>query len=269
MALSDVDKLSDMTGPKSARFEHGSGSGEAQKTTSDYESKRQKDAFDLEWKRRVAELRDADLTDMGTFGRMLVVLAIVRGDYMALLVDGTEEHVVMVMFDTEYEQSRVLFDLRKMLLEGRVPSDRDMAKVPMQRMPFKCCEHAEKFNKGLVAAYGKLSDDYVKHGRNFAIFLFMAPRESNRQDSNYVGVPLPNQVEMSMNVNARSVEELRCAMCKVASSPVVEVKRCAGCRSVAYCGKTCQTAAWPTHKPDCIAIRKAREHKEATSLGNL
>lgn len=230
------------------------------------------EVFNLDWKQRVAELRDADLTDMKTFGQMLVVLALTRGDYIALLVDGTEEHVLMVMFESEYEQSRVLFDLRKMLLVGKIPSNADMEKIPLQRMPFKCCEHAEKFNKGLMATYGKLSDDYVEHKRNFAIFLFMAPRDSKRQDSNYVGVPLPNQVEVAeiqKGKGLKPVEELRCTMCKVASSPIIEVKRCGGCRSVAYCSKTCQTADWSRHKPVCVEIKKARAHAEATSLKNM
>lgn len=232
--------------------------------------------FDLDWKQRVAELRDADLTDMKTFGQVLVVLALVRGDYIALLVDGTEEHVLMVMFESEYEQSRVLFDLRKMLLVGKIPSNADMEKIPLQRMPFKCCEHAEKFNKGLLATYGKLSDDYIEHKRNFAIFLFMAPRDSKRQDSNYVGVPLPNQVEVAeiQTGNQKGgqklkVEELRCTMCKVAASPIIEVKRCGGCRSVAYCSKTCQTADWSRHKPTCLGIKKSREYAESTSLKNM
>jgi len=241
-----------------------------------YASKKDKsgasgEVFDLDWKQRVAKLRDADLTDMRTFGQMLVVLALVRGDYIALLVDGTEEHVLMVMFESEYEQSRVLFDLRKMLLAGKIPSNADMEKVPLQRMPFKCCEHAEKFNKGLLATYGRLSEDYLGAAkRNFAIFLFMAPRDSKRQDSNYVGVPLPNEVEVAEISNQKlKVEELRCTMCKVASSPIIEVKRCGGCRSVAYCSKTCQTADWSRHKPVCVQLRKAREYAESTSLKNM
>ena len=35
------------------------------------------------------------------------------------------------------------------------------------------------------------------------------------------------------------------------------VKKCVGCKSVSYCGKTCQLAHWPEHKKRCKEIRAA------------
>jgi hypothetical protein len=33
-----------------------------------------------------------------------------------------------------------------------------------------------------------------------------------------------------------------------------ELKKCARCLSVAYCGRECQTAHWPTHKVHCKKV---------------
>ena len=43
-------------------------------------------------------------------------------------------------------------------------------------------------------------------------------------------------------------------------------QRCAACRRVAYCGKTCQVGAWGEHKRDCraaVAADAAAEGKPA------
>ncbi|RPA80177.1 hypothetical protein BJ508DRAFT_377251 [Ascobolus immersus RN42] len=40
-----------------------------------------------------------------------------------------------------------------------------------------------------------------------------------------------------------------CYVCK----KIGEVKKCGRCQTAAYCSKACQKAAWPTHKPSCIA----------------
>ena len=43
-----------------------------------------------------------------------------------------------------------------------------------------------------------------------------------------------------------------CLVCgKTTSEGGVELKRCAKCRKVAYCGRACQTQSWPSHKKDC------------------
>ena len=33
---------------------------------------------------------------------------------------------------------------------------------------------------------------------------------------------------------------------------------CLGCRSVSFCGKDCQTLAWPAHKKECRRVMRER-----------
>jgi len=55
---------------------------------------------------------------------------------------------------------------------------------------------------------------------------------------------------------------LACAHCgstDAHDAAVRTLKECAGCRSVAYCSKTCQLDAWKEHKPACRAAKAARD----------
>ena len=36
----------------------------------------------------------------------------------------------------------------------------------------------------------------------------------------------------------------------------VKLSTCRTCQGVSYCGKNCQRAAWPTHRPVCEVSRK-------------
>jgi len=56
---------------------------------------------------------------------------------------------------------------------------------------------------------------------------------------------------------ARSAPQ--CAHCGQA---LAEPKLCAQCRVAAYCGKDCQTAAWPAHKQGCKAAKKPQTDVE-------
>ena len=42
---------------------------------------------------------------------------------------------------------------------------------------------------------------------------------------------------------------------------------CTSCREVRYCGAECQTAAWPSHKLICIALKKAKADMSSTKAG--
>jgi len=42
-----------------------------------------------------------------------------------------------------------------------------------------------------------------------------------------------------------------CAACGKTSSSADRLKLCSRCRSVSYCGKSCQQAHWSKHKPSC------------------
>jgi len=44
-------------------------------------------------------------------------------------------------------------------------------------------------------------------------------------------------------------------------------KICARCRSVGYCGRPCQQAAWPNHKKDCKPDTRTREAPRLQSTG--
>ena len=44
----------------------------------------------------------------------------------------------------------------------------------------------------------------------------------------------------------------RCAACGArGGAPGVKLSKCRTCQGVSYCGKDCQRAAWPTHRPVC------------------
>jgi len=63
--------------------------------------------------------------------------------------------------------------------------------------------------------------------------------------------------------SAASAPELlrRCALasCSVKEAHVSHFSKCAACKTVVYCSKTCQLADWPAHKKACKAARKAAE----------
>ena len=37
---------------------------------------------------------------------------------------------------------------------------------------------------------------------------------------------------------------------------------CARCKEVCYCGRECQRAAWPEHKPTCVVLLRDREQRD-------
>lgn len=63
------------------------------------------------------------------------------------------------------------------------------------------------------------------------------------------------------------LEGLCCARCYAAAGCWIRtpLKRCSGCKAVAYCGRACQKADFPAHRGDCRAFRK-RNDEEAARL---
>jgi len=58
------------------------------------------------------------------------------------------------------------------------------------------------------------------------------------------------------------------ASCGAKEAHVSHFSRCAACKTVVYCSKTCQTADWPDHKKACKAARKAAEAAKTAAAGN-
>jgi hypothetical protein len=156
--------------------------------------------------------------------------------------------VVLSVFETVHNQVGVLTKLRDKMLMGSAPNDDDLRCLPLKRMPIPICAQAEKYNKGLIATQQYLSKQYIDHGCNFIIFLFMSHRQSKSETTKFVAMPLTNFVEATSNL---STQELRCRNCLVAESSVVKILRCSGCRKVCYCNVSCQRQDWSRHKLEC------------------
>ena len=64
----------------------------------------------------------------------------------------------------------------------------------------------------------------------------------------------------------RTNDVKRMKQCAVCGSREGKVKRCAGCRSVYYCGRSCQKAAWPTHKNFCCPDATLPHHVQPFTI---
>lgn len=71
---------------------------------------------------------------------------------------------------------------------------------------------------------------------------------------------LPNRDKLSVELFLawsspdRFGDLAKCAHC--GKTGVENLKRCAGCRSVLYCGRDCQKSAWTSHKIECKQIKQ-------------
>jgi len=75
----------------------------------------------------------------------------------------------------------------------------------------------------------------------------------------------------SARAAASAPELLRCcalASCGAKEAHEKHFSRCAACKAVVYCSKTCQLADWPAHKKACKAARKAAEAVKSKTKGN-
>jgi hypothetical protein len=74
--------------------------------------------------------------------------------------------------------------------------------------------------------------------------------------------PPGDGTSMGSHAPARGVgrKAWACEQCGVTAEGLEKGKlqECSGCHSVRYCGKACQDANWPTHKPKCKRLQAAR-----------
>lgn len=66
----------------------------------------------------------------------------------------------------------------------------------------------------------------------------------------------PCSVSMVANIRVSKDERSSGAMCARCGSPH-DIRTCAGCSVVRYCGSECAGAAWRAHKPECRALAAA------------
>ena len=64
-------------------------------------------------------------------------------------------------------------------------------------------------------------------------------------------------------MNAAPPRHTSCATC---GRQDLRITRCAGCKSVGYCGPACQKAGWPSHKKECKRIVRAAAAEKARIL---
>ena len=57
-----------------------------------------------------------------------------------------------------------------------------------------------------------------------------------------------------------------CAACGEAASATLKLQQCNACRSVAYCGRDCQSSHWREHKRRCKAIKAERSAEVASRM---
>ena len=65
---------------------------------------------------------------------------------------------------------------------------------------------------------------------------------------------LPFTVIMAKNVDGAILD--MCGLCGVRPGGKVALKKCSGCKSVAYCSQSHQKADWAAHKNMCKLLRK-------------
>lgn len=65
------------------------------------------------------------------------------------------------------------------------------------------------------------------------------------------------RVEAAKEDEAKIYGKMVCAVCRLK-----DAKRCAGCGTVAYCSKQCQTEGWKVHKRDCRRRYKPKKEEE-------
>ncbi|PIL30605.1 hypothetical protein GSI_07306 [Ganoderma sinense ZZ0214-1] len=70
-------------------------------------------------------------------------------------------------------------------------------------------------------------------------------------------------------ISCDSISNILCHHCKKWRGEVGKLKRCAGCKVVAYCGKECQKAAWPEHRQVCRKAPPAKETGALIDFGEL
>jgi SAM-dependent methyltransferase len=67
-------------------------------------------------------------------------------------------------------------------------------------------------------------------------------------------------------VTAGPASSLQCPQCKKTAE---KLQQCSQCHFEKYCGKECQTAHWPQHKPVCFMIKQTTRDWETRNPGNV
>ncbi|KXZ47908.1 hypothetical protein GPECTOR_32g521 [Gonium pectorale] len=69
--------------------------------------------------------------------------------------------------------------------------------------------------------------------------------------------PLPVEAAALATRRLRVCANPRCANFGRAAEADLDLKQCAGCRAVRYCGAECQRAHWPEHRHACAELKAA------------
>src|SRR6476620_4039548 len=88
----------------------------------------------------------------------------------------------------------------------------------------------------------------LEHGPNVA-----HPPPRNSPAHAFLQQYMGNSGTVSGNGSKAKAAPKICAECGDTTATFL---RCAGCKSIHYCSKNCQNAAWVIHKPDCLEARK-------------
>lgn len=206
------------------------------------------DLFNSDWQKRAEEIKDDDLLQINTMGRLLVALSLARADYFTKVLSKTTENTVMVMFSSMKTQTTVMKGLRDMLLRGVKPSDRDLQRVPVRAIPAEMRGMVLKNSKGITELQRRLEDVHKQYEINYIIFVMLAAEDSKDKGTYFIG-SLLTKADLTLEIKRTLV----CTSCGAQGTEKSSLKHCGKCKVTLYCSKECQTKDWPQHRAHCQA----------------
>lgn len=208
------------------------------------------DVFDNNWKKRAEDIRDDDLLQMNTFGRMLVALSLARTDYYTKVAEKAVDNTVMVIFPSEAEQVAILSSLRAKLIQGELPTDQELKQIPLRSMIPNMRMTVLRHTDGITELRRRLEDVHKQYEIGYIIFVMLMPEDSKIQSTCFIG-SLLTQVALTLE-GERKLVCLGCGSQGCEKSPL---KKCAGCQTALYCSKECQNKDWKQHRRSCKSNR--------------